>query len=114
MRIKSIKIEKLFEIFDYQIEYPQGENILILTGPNGFGKTKILNIIFSLFNRKFQFFEDLVFEKIIVFLEDDLSIGLQKMNEKLIISLWEKEIEYDRFDLSFIPPKETMQEKDIA
>ena len=45
MRINSIKIEKLFEIFDYDISFSTNENVLIITGPNGFGKTMILNII---------------------------------------------------------------------
>jgi predicted ATP-binding protein involved in virulence len=61
--IQSVKIEKLFDIFDYDISFQNEENILIITGPNGFGKTKILNIIYSLFNREFSFFGDLVFKK---------------------------------------------------
>jgi predicted ATP-binding protein involved in virulence len=61
--IQSIKIEKLFDMFDYDISFQNEENILIITGPNGFGKTKILNIIYSLFNRKFSFFDTLVFEE---------------------------------------------------
>ena len=47
--VKSVKIENLFEIFDYNIEYKTDENVLIITGPNGFGKTQILNILFHLF-----------------------------------------------------------------
>jgi predicted ATP-binding protein involved in virulence len=54
--IKSLKIEKLFEIFDYHVEYPKKDNVLIITGPNGFGKTQVLNIIYSLFNKRFAFF----------------------------------------------------------
>ncbi len=82
MRIKSIKIEKLFEIFDYNISFSNNENLLIITGPNGFGKTMILNIIFNLFNRKFLFFQKLVFEKISIFLQDNISIIISKSFEK--------------------------------
>jgi ABC-type Mn2+/Zn2+ transport system ATPase subunit len=49
MKLVSISIEKLFGQFDYTIEFNQKENITILTGPNGYGKTTILNIIWSLF-----------------------------------------------------------------
>lgn len=84
MKINSIKIDKLFEIFDYTISFENGENLLIITGPNGFGKTMILNIIFSLFNRKFTFFQKLVFKKIVIFMEDpdplNLSNGHDFMN----------------------------------
>lgn len=82
MRINSIKIEKLFEIFDYNISFNNNENLLIVTGPNGFGKTMILNIIFSLFNRKFLFFHKLVFERITVLLQEDVSIIISKKIEK--------------------------------
>lgn len=81
MRINSIKIEKLFEIFDYNILFSGSENILIITGPNGFGKTMILNIIFNLFNRKFLFFQNLVFEKIILSLDENILIEISKIIE---------------------------------
>ena len=82
MRINSIKIEKLFEIFDYDISFNNNENLLIITGPNGFGKTMILKIIFNLFNRKFLFFQKLVFEKISVFLQGNISIIISRKTEK--------------------------------
>jgi predicted ATP-binding protein involved in virulence len=78
MRIQSIKIENLFEIFDYDISLANSENVLIITGPNGFGKTMILNIIYNLFNRKFQFFKTLVFQKITIILDDAYSIVIEK------------------------------------
>ncbi len=78
MKINSIKIEKLFDIFDYDISFKKNENILIITGANGFGKTMILNIIFSLFNRKFEFFQKLVFEKITLELDENIQIIISK------------------------------------
>ena len=82
MKIKSIKIDKLFEIFDYNISFSNKENLLIITGPNGFGKTMILNIIFNLFNRKFLFFQKLVFEAITISLDNNISIVISKKLEK--------------------------------
>lgn len=78
INVKSIKIKNLFEIFNYDIQYPENENVLIITGPNGFGKTQVLNIIFNLFNRKFSFFKSLVFDKITVFLNNTTSIEIFK------------------------------------
>jgi predicted ATP-binding protein involved in virulence len=51
MRLSHIGIKKLFGQFDYSIELNQEEGITILTGPNGYGKTTILNIIYELFGR---------------------------------------------------------------
>lgn len=76
--VKSIKIEGLFEMFNYHIEYPTSENVLIITGPNGFGKTQVLNILFNLFNRKFLFFNKLVFDKITVCLTGNIKIVIDK------------------------------------
>jgi predicted ATP-binding protein involved in virulence len=81
MRINSIKIENLFDIFDYDISFSQHENVLIITGPNGYGKTMILNIIFNLFNRKFLFFQELVFEKITLSLSEKILITISKNNK---------------------------------
>jgi predicted ATP-binding protein involved in virulence len=81
MRINQIKIEKLFEIFDYNISLKNSENLLIITGPNGFGKTMILNIIFNLFNRKFLFFHKLIFNKISILLDNNTEILIIKKIE---------------------------------
>lgn len=81
MTIRSIKIEKLFEIFDYDASFNNNENVLIIAGANGFGKTTILNIISNLFNRKFLFFQKLVFEKITINLDDNISIVISKKVE---------------------------------
>lgn len=78
MKINSIKIDKLFEIFDYDISFSEIENVLIITGPNGFGKTMILNIIFNLFNRRFLFFHKLVFNKITLQLDEDVSVVIKR------------------------------------
>jgi predicted ATP-dependent endonuclease of OLD family len=48
MKLSRIKIEKLFGQFDYDIKLNQDEGITILTGPNGYGKTTILNIVYAL------------------------------------------------------------------
>lgn len=82
MNVESIKIENLFEIFNYDIHYPKDENVLIITGPNGFGKTQVLNILFNLFNKKFVFFQNLIFEKITVFLNDNVTIEISKKQYK--------------------------------
>ncbi|QXU39998.1 AAA family ATPase [Pedobacter sp. D749] len=78
MKIKSLIIEDLFDIFHYDISFKSNENVFIITGPNGFGKTMVLNIINNLFNRKFLFFQKLVFKKISFFLESSISIILDR------------------------------------
>ena len=110
MNIKSIKIENLFEIFHYDISFHKEDNILLITGPNGFGKTMILNIIFHLFKKPLSFFKKLVFDKITVELDEDVKIVIVKKVVKdkfeIIYSFFEtnhkigKDIEIDKFEYS--------------
>ena len=76
--IKGIAIEKLFGIYNYDIKILQGENVSILTGPNGYGKTTILNIIRHLLNCEFWFFYFLEFRRILILFDSDKYIEIQK------------------------------------
>lgn len=101
MKINSVKIYKLFDIFDYEIPCKNDENILIITGPNGYGKTMILNIIYNLFNKRLYFFRNLVFKQIKLFLEDDIVIQIDKGSEKhTIFSVIKKNKEVEIFKSS--------------
>lgn len=104
MKIKSIEIKNLFELFNYNISFKPDENVLIITGPNGFGKTMVLNIIFNLFNRKFLFFQKLVFETITLSLDEKIKIVISKIfvdeKSKISFTFFEDEIEFENFDYS--------------
>jgi len=78
MKITRITITNLFDHLNYDIPLANSEDLLILTAPNGFGKTMILNIIYSLFNKEFYFFQKLVFENITVYLDNDSSLSIDK------------------------------------
>lgn len=112
MRINSIKIEKLFEIFDYNISFINSDNLSIITGPNGFGKTMILNVIYSLFNRKFSFFRSLIFEKITIKLDEKITVRINKVkeNEKYKVVFNFKDDTIDE-DIEFTEKFETDIEK---
>ncbi len=81
-KLQSIHIKGLFDMFDYDIEFAENENVLILTGANGFGKTQILNIIYNLFNKNFNFFDKLVFSEIKLFLSENIQIVINKNDKK--------------------------------
>ncbi len=78
MKLLNLKIEGLFNLFNHEIHYNQKERITILTAPNGYGKTMTLKIIDNLFNKRFSFFSRLVFDKIIVTLDNNNSINIIK------------------------------------
>ena len=77
--LTGIKIEKLFDIFDYDIEFKK-EGITILTGPNGYGKTTVLKILDALASQNSLFFTNLLFQKIIFNLSYNNKVTLEKKN----------------------------------
>lgn len=82
--LTSIKIEKLFDIFDYDIAFKE-EGITILTGPNGYGKTTVLKILDALATQNGFFFVRLLFKKITLKFSGNDSITLEKKNNEVLI-----------------------------
>jgi predicted ATP-binding protein involved in virulence len=82
MKLKKLKIEGLFDRFNYDILLDNEEGVTIITGPNGYGKTKILNIINSFFNEKFDYFQKLIFKRIEMHFEDNIIIIIEKKLKK--------------------------------
>lgn len=82
MELKSITINKLFGLFDYNIDLNNVEDLTILTGPNGYGKTTILNIIYNLFNQRFFYFQKLNFELISFSFAEGQQIDVTKKKGK--------------------------------
>jgi len=84
--LENIKIKKLFGLFDYHITLDTSENITILTGPNGYGKTTILNIIYHFFNQQFSYFQKLNFESISFEFSENERMELTKKEKKAILT----------------------------
>lgn len=84
--LENIKIKKLFGLFDYHITLDTTENITILTGPNGYGKTTILNIIYHFFNQQFSYFQKLNFESISFEFSENKRMELTKKEKKAILT----------------------------
>jgi predicted ATP-binding protein involved in virulence len=78
MALLGLSIKKLFGHFDYDFSLANPEGITILTGPNGYGKTTALHIVYNLFKTNFYFFRKLNFERIELYLEDSTKIILSK------------------------------------
>lgn len=87
--LSRIIYEKLFGIFDYQIELKDG-GVTIITGPNGFGKSTILRSIDAFYSLDIMFFSRLDYKKISFFSNvDDEPISIEKKGQKIIIDGFE-------------------------
>lgn len=99
--INKIYIEKLFGRFDYDIVAKPG-GITIITGPNGFGKSTILQIINALSKGNIAYFVKLDFSSLEVEFNGTNKIQINKTKQKMIIDdidLDEKTIKYFQFDI---------------
>lgn len=63
--LKSLSIEDLFNLYSYNIDFGiENSKIHFITGPNGYGKTTILNIIQALYSAKYEFLATIPFKSI--------------------------------------------------
>ncbi len=82
MRIRCLKIDGLFNAYNYKMTFNDKSRITIITGPNGYGKTTILKILYSLSKMDLLFFLKLTFNEIIIEFEngEKLRINRQKLD----------------------------------
>lgn len=71
MRINKIKVENLFDTFTHEIEFNHEENLTLILGQNGLGKTMVLRIIKAIFEGDFITLLNTQFSKIIVELDEN-------------------------------------------
>ena len=87
LNIMKIQFKGLFGRFDYTIEFKE-DGLTIITGPNGFGKSTILNCIYQL-NKEVEgilYFLNLDFEEIIFFIHDMKELKIARRSGKLVIN----------------------------
>jgi len=80
--LKKMIINGLFNQFDYEIDL-KPEGLTILTGPNGYGKTTILKILYALAIKNLAYFFQFPFKTIILSFENN-EISLSKPSQKII------------------------------
>jgi predicted ATP-dependent endonuclease of OLD family len=61
MRLQHIRVTKLFGVFDHAIPVRLNDRITIIHGPNGFGKTAILQMVEALLTNQFSTFRRVPF-----------------------------------------------------
>lgn len=71
MKINKIRVEKLFDTFTHEIEFNHQENLTLILGQNGLGKTMVLKIIKAIFEGDFVTLLNTQFSKIVVDLDDN-------------------------------------------
>lgn len=103
--IKRIVIKGLYDNYDYDITFHK-DGVTLITGPNGFGKTTVLNIIKNALEQNFVYFYDLLFKSIVLHF-DDSEKGQRliiKKNKPKYESLFDEDVKYE-VDIKFFIDK---------
>ncbi len=78
MRIATIKVDDLFGIFDHRIALNLDDRMTIIHGPNGFGKTTLLQMLDALFHRRYTELRNVPFEGFEITFEDGSALWVEK------------------------------------
>ena len=70
--LNTIYIEGLYGLYDYTLDFTNGDDkrLTIITGPNGYGKTTILQLIYALFHKDTDLFYTIPFQRLTFSLDD--------------------------------------------
>ena len=81
MNIDQVQVKGLFGRFDYDLRFIPGERIMIIVGPNGFGKTTTLRLIDALFNRSAGRVVEVPFRQVEVTFDDGRALTAVKRED---------------------------------
>ena len=78
MRIVEIEIEQLFGTFHHRIRLNTEDRVTIIHGPNGFGKTILLEMVYGLFNGQYGRLNGVPFGQLVVVFEDNTRVVVRR------------------------------------
>ena len=78
MNIDSVRVRGLFDHFDHHLEFRSNEHVMIMIGPNGFGKTTTLRLINALFNQPMHRLTDISFRRLEILFDCGTRLVVEK------------------------------------
>lgn len=81
MLISRIQVAGLFDRFDHELQFPSDEQITIMIGPNGFGKTMILRMIDTVFNKPIRTLARMPFHTLSIYFDDESKLNICKISD---------------------------------
>ena len=72
--LSRLEIYGLYGLYNYKLDFSKEEDswLKIITGPNGYGKTTILQFIYALFCKDFAVFMRIPFTRVVFIIDDDI------------------------------------------
>ena len=79
MNIDRFYVKGLFNDFDYDLSFEDNERIMLLTGPNGSGKTTILKLLDIIFNQSLTRLFEIPFQEIGIAFDNEKQLVLERV-----------------------------------
>ena len=84
MKINRLQVSLLFGLYDYDIDFGrQGGDFTVLTSPNGYGKTTLLNIIKSLHVKRLFFLYVLKYKSLSIWFDDGSVLLVKEFGDEI-------------------------------
>ena len=93
LRLERIEVDNLFGTYDHRIELNLEDRVTLLHGPNGVGKTVVLQMINALLRKHFDYFRTIPFSRFLLGFDDGSTLTLtapaagQENNEHYVLTL---------------------------
>lgn len=70
--LNKLEIEGLYGLYNYSLDFTQGadQRLKIITGPNGYGKTTVLQLIYALLCKDTDVFYQIPFSRVVFYIEN--------------------------------------------
>ncbi|WP_415773184.1 AAA family ATPase [Pseudomonas sp. LB3P38] len=102
VRLLEFKVNGLYGLYNHKVLFDQPENISILHGPNGVGKTAFLKCIRYLFAKDFEGLLDIPFESISLMLSSGDVFNIHR-----VLKEGENDIEARKLEIALVRGSET-------
>lgn len=91
MMIKSLKVTKLFDEYDYSLDICCP--LTFLHSPNGMGKSTLMRMTYAALKGDVRYLSDTPFERMEIWFEDDAIMVLQKYEGRLNVLMQKNEVD---------------------
>ncbi|MEU0728599.1 AAA family ATPase [Streptomyces sp. NPDC006140] len=90
-KLVRVEVSQLLGRFDHEVPFPADKDFVILHGPNGIGKTKLLELIDATFSMNIQLISDIPFRSVLFQFSDDSVITIERTGQEALPGLGEEE-----------------------
>ncbi|MFD5202075.1 AAA family ATPase [Streptomyces sp. NPDC058375] len=103
-KLISVEVNQLLGRFDHRVEFPADRDFVILHGPNGIGKTKLLELIEATFSIDIYTISETPFRSVSLTFSDGRILSVERLGQEALPGLGEEEANSDSFIMRLLEP----------